>query len=1155
MKKFILPGLFLALLAFTGCEKTPPEPEPDPQPDPQEEVKSVTITLTAEQVGTKTVLGEAEGTGYPILWEASDEIWVRSAKENAGALGGRFKTSASSLVNGGRAAEFTGVTMDKGPYVAVYPWNLVSDKSTNEKVIVSVPQEQGFVSNSFGKGANISAAAWSSGTRATFTSIAGVMRLSLKGFSSVRRIEVADNDPSVALWGNCEIVPGTDAITSVKWVNDAEGKNRIIVNCGSNIPLALDKASDFYVVAPAGAFAKGFTCTLFDSSGAEISRIVKNEACTVTSNSIIPVLGAQTAFAKGTGTESDPYIIATPEDLALMGTLCSGSFADKFTDKCYKQTADINMQNVSMPCIGNTSAKPFTGSYDGGGFTIKNLSPTPASNKAAGMFGYVSGAKISNIKIDGYTNNGTNGEQGVIAGNAKNSTFSNISVNAQVQFVLCACGGIVGLMEGGKISDCSVQGFIHDEKNGDFQGITVVSAVGGIVGCASKADITGCTVKGNVTASGEQLGGIAGQLSECNVDKCKILDGSTVTGDNYYVGGIAGELLKGGKITDCEVQAHVICWYPGAAGIVAWLQSGDISGCVVGSNALVRTGQDKAGGIVAYIYHKDSPQTVNISDCAVYCDVAAAYSVGGIVGECNPTNDGSKINIWNCAYVGGEIINAGYAKGLWTMIGGLVAWARMGSTTASLNVVNCFSCPSAMRCDFPQGTEVDLGGFIGEQGGANATVNVQGCYNTVAPGNMIINGKQIIPAEYYQYAALVGNPTKTNLSDVFYLRGFAPLGKSNSGDLVRVTEMTNRLMTDGTLLKALNDFQASYSGSLKLKKWVASANGLPILEGLAANPSTGKQKPLRVSLIGDSLSTFDGYAPHGYQASRAPNGYRCHYPTGDGNVTSATQTYWYMLTYDYLKNAVWDTNLAFSGTATTRCTNTSYSDKYWYGQDFCTRYIENGGMGSPDIVLINGGANDWAHGIYNLLGDQKLVRYPSTTPHRPGDAAMNAAYAVADACKTLDEAKKLPDGTFIEAYLKLVRMLSLQYPHVKIVVIIHDTLTPDVEESLLHIADHYDNCRAVDLYAVNGFNDLGWNFEYLSKGYQPNMPKHDFDWSSIVKTGDLRQNCSDHYSAQAMKFIAEKIYKELGSWLESSATYNENGNGSINDYGNINGQW
>ena len=40
-----------------------------------------------------------------------------------------------------------------------------------------------------------------------------------------------------------------------------------------------------------------------------------------------------------------------------------------------------------------------------------------------------------------------------------------------------------------------------------------------------------------------------------------------------------------------------------------------------------------------------------------------------------------------------------------------------------------------------------------------------------------------------------------------------------------------------------------------------------------------------------------------------------------------------------------------------------------------------------------------------------------------------------------------------------------------------------------------------------------------------------------------------------MRFIANKIYDELGPWLESSASYNESDNGSIGNFDNINGQW
>ncbi|MBR6002081.1 MAG: hypothetical protein IK045_04380 [Bacteroidales bacterium] len=1136
-------------LCATACkEKEEPEDKTDP-------VRRVSLTITAEQVETRTVIGEPQAGGVPILWEDSDEIWVRSARQEQGTPGDRFVTSASGITDGGRKAVFTGETMSSGPYVAVYPHCLVSSESDNEKVVLKVPAKQSYVRGSFARNANLTAAVWEEGTTARFESIAGTLRLRLNGHSAVSKIVLADKDETFPLWGECILTVGEGAI-SAEWRNDDPKRNEITMNVSGGVPLDDAVAADFYFAVPAGAFAQGYVCTIYNAAGLVAATITEDRPCKVEAGSILTVENGEPSFAKGSGTEDDPYQIAVPADLARLADLCNGSHADDFADKHYRQTANLNMTGVPHACIGASQGKPFMGYYDGGGFKISNLAPTPSSDGAAGMFGYTYNADIRNLRIDGYTNGGTNGEQGVIAGNAFCTVFDHIDLNVEAHFVLCACGGIAGVLEGGAIRNCTLTGRVHDEKNGTYQGVTVVSAVGGIAGVARNAVIENCTVSGDVSASGEQLGGIVGQMVSSSVSGCKVTDGSTVTGDNYYVGGIAGEMLTGGSISRCEVQAHVVCWYPCAAGIVAWIQSGDISDCTVGSNALVRTGQDKAGGITAYIYHKNTAQTVNIRNCAVYCDVAASYTVGGIVGECNLSHDSSKVNIWNCAYIGGEIIDAGYAKSKWTMVGGLVAWVRIGSTSATVNIVNCFSDPATIRCDFPQSDEVDMGGFIGEQGGSGGNISIQGCYNTLAPGRAIINGKKDIPSNYYQYAAFVGNPTKVNLDHAYCLQGLQEMGKSQSGTVTASGALTVSEMTGGTLLGKLNEFVDSFYGPMELRRWVAGVGGYPILEGMAGNPSVSKKKPLRVSLIGDSLSSFDGYAPHCYQGDRAPNGYRCHYPTGDGNVTSASQTYWYMLTYDYLSNAEWDTNLAFSGTAVTRCTNTSYSDKYWYGQDFCARYIENGGLGSPDIVIINGGANDWAHNCYNILGNTKLQRYPTTEPHRPDDASMNAVYAVADACTTLDQAKNLPDATFVEAYVKLVKMITLQYPYVKIVVLIHDTLTPDVEESLLHIAGHYSaNCRAVDLYAVNGFNDFGWDFEYLFMGYQPNMPKHDLDWSKIVTTGDLRQNCSDHYSAVAMKFIAEKIYSEIGSWLEEGASYNESGGGSIGNFDNINGTW
>ena len=1141
-------GLALTLLA--GCAK---EVEPQVRTDSKYPVLNLTASLTE----TKTTLGPESENKLPVLWNAEDRIWVRSASQDAGTPGNLFTTGAESISSDGKQAMFSGEAPADGPYVAAYPYEAVAGGSDNSKVTLTIPAVQNYTKDSFASGTNPSVAVWSSGKSMTFTNIFGLLRLKLTGASTVQKIVITDNN-NFALWGSCDVSVNAETSTAgtPEITNTDEGKNTLTLDCGEGVTLGTEPTV-FYFVAPPGAFAAGFTCSLLDAKGTVIKSIVTNTACTIKRNSVSDMQAIDpesVPFSGGKGTAADPFRIATQADLVQMSYLVN-SDDDQFSSAYYKQLNDIDMKGAETYGIGLSQEKCFKGNYDGGNFSILNLSQLKR-DAASGMFRYTDGATIKNFTIKGYTNNDTSGEQGAVVGHAKNTTISGVYVEGTIDFVKCACGGIAGYVEGGTIDDCHVSGFIHNEDTDTFQGVTVVSCVGGIAGYIDGgATISNCSFSGNVTSKGEQLGGIVGQMKGGTVDNCIVEEGSTVTGDNYYVGGIAGEMLgSGNTISNCTVDAHVICWYPGAAGIVAWVQSGDIDNCKVGPKALVRTGQHQAGGIVAYIYHKDTAQTVNISNCEVYCDVAASYTVGGIVGECNPTHSSSQINIWNCAYQGGEIIDAGYASNKWTMVAGLVAWARMGSSS-KLNIVNCFSDPEVIRCDFPWSNEVDMGGFIGEQGGTSATVNIQGCYNTLAYGRAIINGQKDIPSNFYNYAALVGLPAKTNFDHVWYINSLPALGQSNAGTSKECEGLSIGAMSDGTLLGKLNEFVAAYTGPLSLKSWIAGENSYPVFEGMVPVPLQGQSRPLRVSLIGDSLSTFDGYAPHGYQGSRAPNGYRCHYPTGDGDVTSAAQTYWYILTYELLSNAVWDTNLAFSGTATTRCTNSSYSDKYWYGQDFCTRYIENGGMGHPDIIIINGGANDWAHGIYNLLGTQKLERYPSTTPHRPSDAAMNAAYAVADAAKTLDEAKALPDATFIEAYLKLIRMMTLQYPHVKIVVLIHDTLTPDVEESLLHIADHYDNCRAVDLYAVNGFNDLGWNFEYLQQGYQPNMPKHDFDWSSIVTSGDLRQNCSDHYSAVAMRFIANKIYDEIGTWLESSASYNESGNGSIGNFDNINGAW
>ena len=255
-------------------------------------------------------------------------------------------------------------------------------------------------------------------------------------------------------------------------------------------------------------------------------------------------------------------------------------------------------------------------------------------------------------------------------------------------------------------------------------------------------------------------------------------------------------------------------------------------------------------------------------------------------------------------------------------------------------------------------------------------------------------------------------------------------------------------------------------------------------------------KTKRISVIGDSISTFRGFVPSGYS---------CHYPTSDHDLTSVSQTYWYRLAHDLMSDARIERNISFSGTAVARTTDPAYASQAWYGNDFCARFIAQGGVGQPDIVLIHGGTNDYVHNV-----DPLAPGLPIQSAEAPSEAALAELFAAADAAATRAEIEALDDTTFCTAYIKLLRLLKERYPDVKIVCIIGDYLSTGIERSTLAIARHY-GARCVDLYAVNGFND------------QTYMPKHDYN----PATG---KGC--HPSSEAMKFIADKIYAELGSWLE-----------------------
>ena len=185
---------------------------------------------------------------------------------------------------------------------------------------------------------------------------------------------------------------------------------------------------------------------------------------------------------------------------------------------------DIDLKKQEWTAIGNGNS-PYGGTFDGGGFTIKNLNlMAKAANE--GFFGYVSGGTVKSFTICGdivATKTQTKGEfsgLGVI-GYATKATITEIqscvtvSCNNDVTY-LRYVGGIVGYQKSTNISKCIWWGYIDI-------GATQIDAVGGISGYNygdGAGSITDCASYGTMESSyagSLNLSGIIGYINNPSV--------------------------------------------------------------------------------------------------------------------------------------------------------------------------------------------------------------------------------------------------------------------------------------------------------------------------------------------------------------------------------------------------------------------------------------------------------------------------------------------------------------------------------------------------------------------------------------------------------------------------------------------------------------
>lgn len=797
---------------------------------------------------------------------------------------------------------------------------------------------------------------------------------------------------------------------------------------------------------------------------------------------------------EGSGTETDPYRIVTAEDLVRLSTLCNDEATKaEYNDKHYLQCANIDMSSVktAFQPVGRTYGGTdfsFRGTYDGAGYEISNLTVANYNDGTmdcpGGLFGCTDGAVIRNIRLSDVTLDSEGERVGSVVGYMLGGELSGCVLEGDLLGRNIHFGGIVGYVDGGTVSGCETKGSVKNVTNTTVNGNVNWAITGGIAGIVENGGrIENCTLSGDVSSIGKRIGGIVAQVADGTVENCRVMSGSEIFANNHSVGGIAGYLQGTSLVKGCSVEGAIGNNSAYVGGIVGYFEGGTVEECVFGSDGTVSTYQYDSGGIAGIIY---TNKRCIVDACAAYGDVKGLYNVGGIVGLTQTTDTSGDVDIINCVYRGGELHATGCNSNSYSLLGGITGWLYTKGTT---NIINCYTAPREMHVS-DKATKTGFAGLVGFQN-TDTDCTITGCYSTVNKDNIFVEGIPLadaVTATTY-YGGIYGKCLLgVHYSYLYYDRdlGIGP-GYGGITDLTNHQGMTASEMTDGTLLGYLNTASDIYNSSntgLTARDWVAGSDGYPTLAGIAENPSPIVAPPKRVSVIGDSISTFRGYIEYGFPA---------HYPTTDGDVTLVKQTYWYRLIYDYMSNAKLDTNLSYSGSEVSRNATQAY------GPCFFERFEEYG-LGSPDIVLIHGGTNDYAHGVA-ALSTGYLIQGSAA----PTDAQMQALFDAAES-----DLGSLNDREFCSAYIKLICMIRQKYPDVKIVCIIGDYVSIGIQKSIKAIAEHY-GAGCVDLYAVNGFND------------QTYMPKHDYN-------PDTGKGC--HPGAVAMEFIAEKIYSELGAWLE-----------------------
>lgn len=333
---------------------------------------------------------------------------------------------------------------------------------------------------------------------------------------------------------------------------------------------------------------------------------------------LLNVLWASAQYSgSGNGTESDPYLIYNETQLYQMNNFLNqeGVVFKLMKDIDLTDFIDSNFPSEGWMPVG-TESTPFKGVFVGNNHTISGLSINRSSTNYVGFFGYLSGASIENLSLQGSVFVGGD-YTGTFCGYATASTtISNCKANVTSVSGKQNVGGFIGGINASNVDGCAIVGLVNGSG----------SYVGGMIGLVTNnSSVSNCEITSDVSGE-DYTGGIFGKFADSSANTISA-EGS-VSG-NANVGGMVGAIGGTSSFTSQSHKGDVSGTNNVSGGAGTLMKASKASFSLCHSNGKITNTGSYTGGMVGV---SNGACIENMESCSHFGDITGNNYVGGIVG-------------------------------------------------------------------------------------------------------------------------------------------------------------------------------------------------------------------------------------------------------------------------------------------------------------------------------------------------------------------------------------------------------------------------------------------------------------------------------------------------------------------------------------------